>query len=73
MNTEQVSVIDDVQGMVERLRAEHAALDQRVQELEHRIALTADEQIEITRLKKLKLAAKDRIALLSSTKQRGHA
>jgi hypothetical protein len=72
MNIEHVSISDDVQGTVERLRAEHAALDQRVQELEHRIVLTTEEQIEIVRLKKLKLAAKDRIAVLNRSK-RGHA
>ena len=67
---EKVSVHLDVQGLVEQLRTEHAQLDARLQELEHHISLTTEEQIEIARLKKMKLATKDRIAIL---KTRGHA
>ncbi|HJZ84630.1 MAG TPA: YdcH family protein [Polyangia bacterium] len=67
---EKVGVSDSVTVLVDQLRAEHATLDARVQELEHHISLTSDEQIEITRLKKMKLATKDRIAILS---KRGHA
>lgn len=40
---------------------EHAALDRRVRELDRRAFLTPAEQSELTDLKKLKLAAKDRL------------
>ena len=63
---EKVSLSDDVQVLVEQLRAQHHQLDARLHELEHHISLTAEEQLEIARLKKLKLATKDRIALITS-------
>jgi hypothetical protein len=65
---ERVSLSDDVQVLVEQLRSQHAQLDARLHELEHHISLTAEEQLEIARLKKLKLATKDRIALITSRK-----
>ncbi len=45
----------------ERLIEEHAVLDQRVRELDRRIGLTPNEQVELIHLKKRKLALKDRI------------
>jgi hypothetical protein len=62
---ENVRVSDDVQVLVESLRAQHAAFDARVRELEHHISLTPEEQLEIARLKKMKLATKDRIVVLT--------
>ena len=53
------------QTQLEELTAEHRRLDERLQLLERRRALTAAEQIEMTRLKKQKLLTKDRIARLS--------
>jgi len=47
------------------LTAEHRRLDEAVQVLERRRALTPSEQAEISRLKKQKLLTKDRIARLS--------
>lgn len=47
------------------LTAEHRRLDELVQQLEKRRALTPAEQAEIARLKKQKLLTKDRIARLS--------
>lgn len=47
------------------LTAEHRRLDEQVQNLERRRALTPAEQVEISRLKKQKLLTKDRIARLS--------
>lgn len=44
------------------LVAEHRALDERVRKLSKHPYLTAAEQFEIRKLKKLKLAKKDRIA-----------
>ena len=52
------------ENLLERLVAEHRALDQRLSEIESHISLTADEQLERSRIKKLKLATKDRIAAL---------
>jgi uncharacterized protein YdcH (DUF465 family) len=47
------------------LTAEHRRLDEQVQNLERRRALTPSEQDEVIRLKKQKLLTKDRIARLS--------
>jgi uncharacterized protein YdcH (DUF465 family) len=44
-----------------QLLAEHRALDARVNELERRLHLTADEEREMHTLKKKKLATKDQI------------
>jgi len=44
-----------------KLLAEHRALDARVNELERQLHLTADEEREMHQLKKIKLAKKDQI------------
>jgi uncharacterized protein YdcH (DUF465 family) len=49
---------------LEELTAEHRRLDEQVQMLERRRALTPAEQAEMSRLKKQKLLTKDRIARL---------
>jgi uncharacterized protein YdcH (DUF465 family) len=54
------------QDMLAELTAEHRRLDEQLQQLEKRRALTPTEQAEISRLKKQKLLTKDRIARLSS-------
>jgi len=46
------------------LEAEHLALETRLAELDRHLSLTAEEQLEWSRLKKLKLAMKDRLARL---------
>jgi len=46
------------------LEAEHLAIETRLAELDRHLSLTAEEQLERARLKKLKLATKDRIARL---------
>ena len=50
--------------MLAELTAEHRRLDELVQQLEKRRALTPTERNEIARLKKQKLLTKDRIARL---------
>ncbi|HEX7127100.1 MAG TPA: YdcH family protein [Thermodesulfobacteriota bacterium] len=44
-----------------RMVREHAELDRQVAELERRVHLSTDEELELKRIKKLKLAGKDRI------------
>lgn len=44
-----------------RLAAEHADYDHKIEALEAKHAVTSDDEIEEHRLKKLKLAAKDRM------------
>lgn len=53
------------QALLDELNAEHRRLDEAVQALERRRALTPADQAEISRLKKQKLLTKDRIARLS--------
>jgi uncharacterized protein YdcH (DUF465 family) len=52
---------------VTRLKARHDEIERRLTELERHLSLTPDEQIERSQLKKEKLRAKDRLALLSAT------
>ena len=51
--------------LLAELTAEHRRLDELLQQLERRRALTPAEQAEVSRLKKQKLLTKDRIARLS--------
>jgi uncharacterized protein YdcH (DUF465 family) len=55
----------DKQVLLETLTAEHRRLDEALQSLERRRALTPAEQAEVSRLKKQKLLTKDKIARLS--------
>lgn len=61
--------MDEVQdatlsGEIDRLHAEHSRYAQRLEELLQKPYLSADEQLEEVRLKKLKLHAKDLIFAL---------
>ncbi|MEO8701210.1 MAG: YdcH family protein [Kofleriaceae bacterium] len=56
---------DPKQTLLAELTAEHKRLDEAVQLLERRRALTPAEQAEISRLKKQKLLTKDRISRLA--------
>ncbi len=60
MSTTEVSK----ETLLAQLTAEHRRLDQEVQVLEKRRALTPAEQADLSRLKKQKLLTKDRIARL---------
>lgn len=55
----------DKQALLVELTAEHRRLDEQLQQLERRRALTPAARDEIARLKKQKLRTKDRIARLS--------
>ena len=52
------------EALLAALTAEHRRLDEQLQQLEKRRALTPSEQAEVVRLKKQKLLTKDRIARL---------
>ena len=52
------------QNEIEKLRREHGKLDGQLQELECRKFLTAEDEAEVRRLKKLKLAKKDALRQL---------
>ena len=54
----------DREALLEKLKAEHRALDMRLAELDAHISLTSEEQIEWHQVKKLKLAKKDQILAL---------
>ena len=58
---------DSRNEMVAALLEEHRRLDERLRSLETQRFLTATEQIEVSRLKKQKLRAKDRIERLRAT------
>lgn len=53
------------ESLLAQLTAEHRALDEQLQQLEKRRALTPSERDQIAKLKKQKLLTKDRIARLS--------
>ncbi|HET9988877.1 MAG TPA: YdcH family protein [Kofleriaceae bacterium] len=59
-----MGTLEPKQDMLAELTAEHRRLDEQVQQLEKRRALTPTERVEIARLKKQKLLTKDRIARL---------
>ncbi len=52
------------EALLAELTAEHRRLDELLQQLEKRRALSPNERAEISRLKKQKLLTKDRIARL---------
>ncbi len=56
----------DVEQMITQLRREHHELDERLHSLERKAWLSTEEEAEVHRLKKLKLAKKDRIQELSA-------
>ena len=58
---------DAVVEQIAALRAEHAALEHRLADLDRQRFLTPSEHVERRRLQKLKLRAKDRIVLLEQS------
>ena len=65
MPTTLVEPTKSKEALLAELSAEHKRLDEQLQSLERRRALTPAEQVEISRLKKQKLLTKDRIARLA--------
>jgi hypothetical protein len=55
-------------ALIAKLRREHSELDRRIQEFDSHPWLSSDDQIERTRLKKMKLAAKDQIERLKRSR-----
>ena len=53
---------EKLEFQVERLTTKHQKIDARVCELDQRLSLTADEETELQKLKKEKLALKDQLA-----------
>jgi len=60
-----VTPTTEKESLLAKLTAEHRALDEQLQQLEKRRALTPSERDQIAKLKKQKLLTKDRIARLS--------
>ncbi|MEP6863995.1 MAG: YdcH family protein [Deltaproteobacteria bacterium] len=59
-----MGTLEPKQEILAELTAEHRRLDEQVQQLQKRRALTPTERDEIARLKKQKLLTKERIARL---------
>jgi uncharacterized protein YdcH (DUF465 family) len=58
--------VNSAAGELIELRERHGEIERRLTELDRHLSLTPDEQLERARLKKEKLRAKDRIALLAA-------
>ncbi len=58
---------DTVRSEIERLHREHNELKARLSELNSRLYLSPDEEIERKTIQKLKLLKKDRLAYLTSS------
>jgi hypothetical protein len=56
--------MDDRQELLETLRKEHRELDRKIDELTQRPFLLPDEEVDVRRMKKQKLAKKDQIVRL---------
>jgi|GEM_PF-3005204 len=56
--------MDDRKELLESLRKEHRELDRKIEEMTHRPYLLPDEEVDIRRMKKQKLAKKDQIVRL---------
>ena len=56
----------NVQSQIDRLQRKHSELAQRIDDIDGRMHLTADEQYRINALKKRKLATKDELSSLMS-------
>lgn len=57
---------DELFRRLEALRREHREIDEKIRELSERPYLTPDDQVEVARLKKLKLKKKDEMAAVAA-------
>lgn len=57
---------DDLRSVIHQLRAEHALYDAHIEDLNRRVYLSMRERAELSRLKKLKLAIKDRLSRIEN-------
>jgi len=64
MSKRQRERVDSRNNSIEALMERHTELDKQIVAFERRLAVSADEEAELRRLKREKLAAKDRIAYL---------
>lgn len=58
----------DVEAEITRLKREHRELKARLSELNSRLHLTVDEEVERKTIQKLKLMKKDRLAALEASR-----
>jgi hypothetical protein len=54
--------VEDIRSVIHQLRAEHSLYDSHIDDLNRRVYLSMRERAELSRLKKLKLAIKDRLS-----------
>ena len=57
----------DMSARLDALRRRHAECDERLRSYEGRLYLTPDEEVDVKRLKKMKLLAKDEMAKIVAT------
>ena len=57
----------DMSARLDALRRRHAECDEKLKSFDGRIYLTPDEEVEVKRLKKMKLLAKDEISRIVTT------
>lgn len=61
---DELTTREDIKKEIEKLKKEHASLDQRVQEFDDQVWLSSEDQVAQKECKKLKLKAKEKIAAL---------
>ncbi len=60
----------DISSLIEELRKEREVLDGQLGEIEKRRHLSVSEEVEVKRLKRLKLVKKDRMVAMQATLQK---
>jgi uncharacterized protein YdcH (DUF465 family) len=60
----------DISSLIDELRKEREELDGRLAEIERRRHLSVAEEVEVKRLKKLKLAKKDKLHAMQASMQK---
>lgn len=60
----------DITSLIDELRKEREVLDGKLQEIERHRHLSVEEQVEVKRLKRMKLAKKDRMSAMQATLQK---